>query len=198
MHVIGGDAPLRCRLTIREAMAYPVELPLEASVQHRAAASTSTASSSTAWRAPRACASFTDSVRRSSWVSGTAVRNARAHPPKVLVHQLPVLLGDRLEMVRAAARSHKGQEVAAELREARSLSNLRHHRPPRRRLTPRPGEEVAQFRIARECRRGIVELAADELGLIALLREREERLRVRRGRPPWLHRLSPRARKVSA
>jgi hypothetical protein len=37
--VTGGDAPLRRRLTTREAMARPVELPLEASVQHRAVAS---------------------------------------------------------------------------------------------------------------------------------------------------------------
>jgi hypothetical protein len=37
-HVTGGDAPLRRRLTTREAMAHPVELPLEASVPHRAAA----------------------------------------------------------------------------------------------------------------------------------------------------------------
>jgi hypothetical protein len=48
-------------------------------------------------------AGFTDSVRRSSSVSGTAVRTrAHPHPPKVLVHQLPVILGDRLEMIRAA------------------------------------------------------------------------------------------------
>jgi hypothetical protein len=87
-------------------------------------------------------------------------------------------------MVRAAARGHEGQEVAGELRETRSLSNLRRHRPPRRRLHPRPGDEVAHFRNTRECRRGIAELAADELGLVVLLREREERLRGRRGRPP--------------
>jgi len=37
-HVTGGDAPLRRLLTTREAMAHPVELPLEASVQHYAAA----------------------------------------------------------------------------------------------------------------------------------------------------------------
>jgi len=84
MHVIGGDAPLRCRLTIREAMAYPVELPLEASVQHRAAASTSTASSSTTWRAPRACG------QRPPLVVGErdGGAHARAHPPKVLVHRI--------------------------------------------------------------------------------------------------------------
>ena len=32
-HVTDGDAPRRRRLTTREAMAHPVELPLEASVQ---------------------------------------------------------------------------------------------------------------------------------------------------------------------
>src|SRR5207247_7919714 len=85
-----------------------------------------------------------------------------------------------------------------EFLEARSLSNLRRHRPPCRRLNPRPGEEVAQFRNARECRRGIAELAVDGLGLVALLREREERLRVRRGRPPLLHWLGPRAPGFSA
>src|SRR2546422_11131620 len=37
----------------------------------------------------------------------------------------------------------------------------------------------------------VAELAADELGLVAFLREREERLRVRRGRPPLRHRLGP-------
>jgi len=37
-HVTGGYAPLRRLLTTREAMAHPVELPLEASVQHHAAA----------------------------------------------------------------------------------------------------------------------------------------------------------------
>ena len=35
-HITGGNAPLRRRLTTREAMAHPVELPLEASVQHHA------------------------------------------------------------------------------------------------------------------------------------------------------------------
>jgi hypothetical protein len=36
-HVTDGDAPRRRRLTTREAMAHPVELPLEASIQHPAA-----------------------------------------------------------------------------------------------------------------------------------------------------------------
>src|SRR2546426_6047228 len=39
---------------------------------------------------------------------------------------------------------------------------------------------------------GEAELAGDELGLVALLREREECLRVRRGGSPLLHRLGPR------
>jgi len=39
----------------------------------------------------------------------------------------------------------------------------------------------------------VTERAADELGLVAFLREREERLRVRRGRPPLRHRLGPRS-----
>jgi hypothetical protein len=34
-HITGGNAPLRRRLTTREAMAHPVELPLDASVQER-------------------------------------------------------------------------------------------------------------------------------------------------------------------
>jgi hypothetical protein len=59
--------------------------------------------------------------------------------------------------------------------------------PRRRRLTTReamahpvelPLEASVQHCNARECRRGIAQLAADELGLVALLREREERLRV--------------------
>jgi len=37
--------------------------------------------------------------------------------------------------------------------------------------------------------RGVAELAADELGLVAFLRERKECLRARRGRPPSRHRL---------
>ena len=42
-------------------------------------------------------------------------------------------------------------------------------------------------RLSVECRRGVAELAADELGLVAFLRELEERFRVRRGRSPSFH-----------
>jgi hypothetical protein len=47
---------------------------------------------------------------------------------------------------------------------------------------------ITQVQVALERRRQVAELAADELGLVALLREREECLRIRRGRPPLLHR----------
>src|SRR5438309_7138819 len=77
----------------------------------------------------------------------------------------------------------------------RSLRNLFRNRPLRRRRNPRSGEEVAQLRDALECHRRIAELAADELGLVPFARECKERLRVRRGRPPPLHRLGLSARR---
>jgi hypothetical protein len=85
-------------------------------------------------------------------------------------------------------RDHQGEEVARELGEARSPRDLRGQIPLLRHRNPRPGKEVAQIPVALEGRRHLAELAADELGEVALFGEGEQRLRVRRGRQWVLHR----------
>jgi hypothetical protein len=114
-----------------------------------------------------------------------------ADAPEVLVQELLVFFDDRHKMVGGAAPGHEGQEGAHQLREPRPLRALRRHRPLRHRRNPRPGEEVAQVKVALEPRRHVTELTAGELGLAALLREHKERLRIQRSRPPSLQRLAP-------
>jgi hypothetical protein len=70
---------------------------------------------------------------------------------------------------------------------------LSRHRPSRLRPHPPPGEEVAQFRNALECRHDGAELAADELGLVALLASPKSAFAYGAAAPPSLHRLGPRA-----
>ena len=88
-----------------------------------------------------------------------------------LVVELAERRDDRLQMVRAAVRGHQRQKILRELGDLEAGGDFRRDRALGGRGDPRPREERVKLRLAGELRRDGVELARDEIDLIALAGE---------------------------